>query len=60
MADLLVAADIERSLIVIQGKSDASPVQPAQAALQRVPAALKDCLAPNRRVEVELRGQRLR
>jgi outer membrane protein OmpA-like peptidoglycan-associated protein len=59
VADLLVAAGIDGSRIVVQGKADANPVELCKQHFS-VPAALKDCLAPNRRVEVEVRGQRLR
>ena len=59
VADLLVAAGIERSIIVVQGKADANPLELCKQDFN-APEKLKDCLAPNRRVEVEVQGQRLR
>ena len=59
VADLLVAAGIERSSIVVAGKSDSAPVE-ACASVQKSPRELEACLAPNRRVEVEVSGTRTR
>lgn len=57
VADLLVAAGIDRALIEVRGKSDSAPVA-ACAGPFRTTRELEACLAPNRRVEIEIAGLR--
>lgn len=59
VADLLVAAGIARALIVVAGKSDGVPVEACTSRAKTTPE-LEECLAPNRRVEVEVSGTRMR
>lgn len=57
VADLLVAAGVDRGLIEVRGKSDSAPVA-ACAGPFRTTRELEECLAPNRRVEIEIAGLR--
>jgi OOP family OmpA-OmpF porin len=59
VADLLVAAGLDRSLIVVSGKSDSMPVEACASRAKTTPE-LEECLAPNRRVEVDVSGTRMR
>lgn len=57
VAEVLVAAGIDRAIIRTVGRGDTEPVKACDGAFASR-AALKACLAPNRRVEVQLSGQR--
>ncbi len=55
MRSYLVQAGVPAQKIQVQGRGESEPkVQCAQTAR----AALIDCLAPNRRVEIEVFGER--
>lgn len=59
VAELLVAAGVDRSLIVVSGRGEDAPVV-ACAGKFNSTHDLEECLAPNRRVEVEVSATRLR
>ena len=59
VADLFVAAGIDRSKITVSGLSDRVPVEVCNAGFSN-PRDLEECLAPNRRVEVDVTGRRTR
>lgn len=52
-----VPAGIDRALIEVRGKSDNAPVAACAGPL-RTTRELEECLAPNRRVEIEIAGLR--
>ena len=53
--DLLLAQGLPVSSIAVEAKGDTEQVAACQAKFN-TPAQLQDCLLPNRRVQVELKG----
>jgi outer membrane protein OmpA-like peptidoglycan-associated protein len=53
--DLLVAQGLTVSSVSIEAKGDHDQVQACQAQFKK-PVELQECLLPNRRVQVEIKG----